>query len=164
MRHLVLSPVNMLNYRVFTNGNSQDREETPKQKEAEKLEFDAWLSPDNSAVSRVDVRSEVARGSNRPNQTDDWEKRNGASQDTGRLGHITQHHRDSSRTLRDFGLKHSRWSDGNSALGLSKKVLIKEEEAQQRSRSKTGRQVAWMVFDHFKYSDTDGTVLDLSDR
>ena len=38
--------------------------------------------------------------------------------------------------------------------GSRKRGLIKEV---------TGRQVAWVVRDHFKISDTDGTVLNLSD-
>ena len=146
MRHLVLSPVSMLNYRVFTKGNSQDREETPKQKEAEKLEFDAWLSPNNSAVSRVDVPSKLHE-----DQTDPIRPMTGKNE------------MEQVKTLEDLATSlnitgtaagHYETSGSNTVGGpmevlhwdFRKKVLIEEEEAQQRSRSRTGRHVAWMVF------------------
>ena len=39
------------------------------------------------------------------------------------------------------------------------KAFKEEATAQQQSRFLTKRQIAWMIFDHFKISDTDGTVL-----
>ena len=45
----------------------------------------------------------------------------------------------------------------------SKKKKKKKEEAQQHARFLTGRQVAWMIFNHVKIIDTDGTGVDLSD-
>ena len=39
------------------------------------------------------------------------------------------------------------------------KAFKEEATAQQQSRFLTKRQIAWIVFDHFKISDTDGTVL-----
>ena len=38
-----------------------------------------------------------------------------------------------------------------------------KRRANQNSRFITGRQFAWMVFDHLKISDTDGAILDISD-
>ena len=47
--------------------------------------------------------------------------------------------------------------------GFRKIVLSKEEEPQLHSMFLTGRQVAWMIYDHFKISDMNGTLLELSD-
>ena len=54
-------------------------------------------------------------------------------------------------------------SDVNPARDFRKRVVTEEESAQQNSRFMTWRPVAWMIYDHFKVSDTDGTVLDLPD-
>ena len=58
----------------------------------------------------------------------------------------------------------ARWSDESSSRRLPKPNIIQEEEAQHHSRFLTGRQVAWMIFDHLRISDTEKTVLDLSDQ
>ena len=58
----------------------------------------------------------------------------------------------------------------NTASGLKKiingdfkgRVFIQGEAAQKEKRSLTGRQVAWMIFEYFKVSDTDDSVLELN--
>ena len=42
------------------------------------------------------------------------------------------------------------------------RVFSEEEAAQQGIRFLTGRQVAWMIYENFKVSDTDESVLDLN--
>ena len=42
-------------------------------------------------------------------------------------------------------------------------VFIQEEAAQEAKRFLTGRQVAWMIYEYFKVSDTDESVLDLDE-
>ena len=52
----------------------------------------------------------------------------------------------------------------NKSNGVSKRRVFNEDAtALQQSRFLTGSQIAWSNHDHFKISDTDGTVLDLSD-
>ena len=36
---------------------------------------------------------------------------------------------------------------------------IRKEKGQKQSKSLTGRQIAWMIYENFKISDTAGTVL-----
>ena len=42
-----------------------------------------------------------------------------------------------------------------------RRIFIEEERAQQNSRFMTGRQIACMIYDHFRISDVNGTDLDL---
>ena len=47
---------------------------------------------------------------------------------------------------------------------FEKRVLIEEDISQEKSRqSLTGRQIAWMIYDHFKLTDTDGAFLEFTD-
>ena len=39
-----------------------------------------------------------------------------------------------------------------------KRVLVEDEKTERNSRIITGIQVAWMIYDHLKISDTDGTA------
>ena len=46
---------------------------------------------------------------------------------------------------------------------VRKRVLNEEERAHRQSMLLTRRQVAWMICEHVKISDTDGAVLDIAD-
>ena len=43
------------------------------------------------------------------------------------------------------------------------KRVFNEKEKHRKSMFLTGRQVAWMICEHVKISDTDGAVLDIAD-
>ena len=61
--------------------------------------------------------------------------------------------------------------DSKIAIGLKKvinadfnrRVFIQEEAAQKEKRIFLGRQVAWMIYEYFKVSDTNESVLDLDE-
>ena len=46
---------------------------------------------------------------------------------------------------------------------LTRRVFIEEESAQREKCFLMGRQVAWMIYEYFKVSDTDESFLDLSE-
>ena len=87
-------------------------------------------------VWQMNYRCEVARGCTRPTEAMPWVI------ETEKARHCLHHIQ-----LQELQLESSR----------RRRILI-----QQNSRFMTGRQIPWMVFGHLRISDTDGTVLDLS--
>ena len=45
---------------------------------------------------------------------------------------------------------------------FTRRVVIQEEAGHKEKRSLTGKQVTWMIYEYFKVSDTDESVLDLN--
>ena len=62
-----------------------------------------------------------------------------------------------------FGILDSKIAGGLKKIingDFKRRVFIQEEAAQKEKRCPMGRQVAWMICEYFKFSDTDDSVFD----
>ena len=146
-----------------------ERDTTSQQKEAGKLEFEAWPHSRNFRISRMNFRNEVSSCASRPIEAMAWINENESAKsvaDLKKLFYITR-----AKLQVNFEVLDSRMASGLNEIingDCKRRVFMQEEAAQKEKRFLTGRQVPWMISEYFKVSDTDrirlGTQYDFEVR
>ena len=145
-------------------GNSDFTREGVKKKEAEKLEFEPWPSVIKFRAWKMSFRREVASKSAKPTEALKWISEVDQASDISDLS--------SSGSI--FGLTF--WDfetlDFKIATALGKIIhgdierrINIEDERQQIATGKmlTGRQIAFQIFSHFKVTEVEGALQDVTD-
>ena len=118
------------------------------------LEFEALPSFSSIRMWTRTSRSDIARGSHRLTQAMSW------------IHEIEQAQRLSdsaaARSITGIAAEDFETLDSKIASGLER-LQRRRVRARQQSKFLLGRPTAWLIFEHFKINDTDGTVLAPSD-
>ena len=135
-----------------------------KRKEADTLEFERWPTVAKFRAWRLAFRREVSNKSARPKEALKWISEVDHAKCLEELM--------TSCSINDPDIEDFETLDGKISTALlkichglfQKKVLFEDEKFQKKHDvTLTGRQIAWMIYHHFKISETELQALDETD-
>ena len=128
-----------------------------KNKEAETLKFQDFLSAPRFRAWKLTFKKKIASGSGRPREAFAW---------INEIEKATSWEELKSKEGDEYETLNAKIAAGSSDVlhgEFQRKINVMEERAAIKGEMINGRQIAWMIYDHFKLTAQDGAILNFTD-